>query len=179
VAVEHDEIGIWSEVKLAIVKEYASAYTKIMDAQRRERIPSLRWFYIDGYAGSGHHVSKTRGDLVEGSPLIALYTAPPFHEYHFIDSDTGRAAELRKEAGNRPDVFTYNEDCNTVLLTKVFPRADYGQYKRALLAMDMSGFFLSAFRTNDAALGRRLMVRRWLRSSSNALRLQRAGQGVQ
>jgi three-Cys-motif partner protein len=63
--------------------------------QRRERIPSLRWFYIDGYAGSGHHVSKTRGDLVEGSPLIALNTIPPFHEYHFIDSDTGRAAELR------------------------------------------------------------------------------------
>ena len=38
--VEHDEIGIWSEVKLAIIKEYASTYTKIMDAQRRERIPA-------------------------------------------------------------------------------------------------------------------------------------------
>ena len=50
-AVEHDEINIWSEVKLAIIKEYASAYSRIMDAQRRERIPSLRWFYIDAYAG--------------------------------------------------------------------------------------------------------------------------------
>jgi len=110
VAVEHDEIGIWSEVKLAIIKEYASTYTKIMDAQRRERIPSLRWFYIDGYAGSGRHVSKTRGDLVQGSPLIALNTNPPFHEYHFIDSDSGRAAELRKEAVNRSDVFTYSEN---------------------------------------------------------------------
>jgi three-Cys-motif partner protein len=107
-----------------------------MDAQRRERIPGLRWFYIDGYAGSGHHVSKTRGDLVEGSPLIALNTAPPFHEYHFLDSDTGRAAELRKESGNRPDVFIYSEDCNTVLLSKVFPRADYGQYRRALCLLD-------------------------------------------
>lgn len=134
--VEHDEIGIWSEVKLAIIKEYASAYTRIMDAQRRERIPSLRWFYIDGYAGSGHHISKTRGDLVEGSPLIALNTNPPFHEYHFIDSDTGKAAELRKEAGTRSDVFTYSEDCNTVLLNKVFPRADYSQYKRALCLLD-------------------------------------------
>jgi three-Cys-motif partner protein len=136
VSVEHDEINIWSEVKLAIVKEYASAYARIMDAQRRERIPSLRWFYIDAYAGSGHHVSKTSGDLVEGSPLIALNTSPPFYEYHFIDSDTGRAAELRKEAGNRPDVFTYDEDCNTVLLSKVFPRADYGQFKRALCLLD-------------------------------------------
>ena len=76
-----------------------------MEAQRRERISRLRWLYIDGYAGSGHHVSKTSGDLVEGSPLIALNTNPPFHEYHFIDSDTGKAAELRKEAGDRPDLL--------------------------------------------------------------------------
>lgn len=135
-ATEHDEINIWSEVKLAIIKEYASAYATIMDAQRRERIPSLRWFYIDAYAGSGHHVSKTSGDLIEGSPLIALNTRPPFHEYHFIDSDATRAEELRKEAGNRPDVFVYPEDCNTVLLSKVFPRADYGQYRRALCLLD-------------------------------------------
>lgn len=128
-AVEHDEIGIWSEVTLAIIKKYAAADTTVMDAQRRDRIPSLRWFYIDGYAGSGHHVSRTSGDVVEGSPLIALNTVPAFHEYHFIDSDTGRAAQLRKEAGDRPDVFTYSEDCNTVLLEKVFPRADYGKFK--------------------------------------------------
>lgn len=133
---EHDEINIWSEVKLAIIKEYASAYAKIMDAQRRGKISSLRWLYIDGYAGSGHHISKTSGDLVEGSPLIALNTSPPFHEYHFIDSDERRAAGLRKEAGDRADVFTYGGDCNTVLLSKVFPRADYGQYKRALCLLD-------------------------------------------
>jgi hypothetical protein len=36
----------------------------------------MRWFYIDGYAGSGHHVSRERGDLIEGSPLIALNTKP-------------------------------------------------------------------------------------------------------
>jgi three-Cys-motif partner protein len=135
-AVEHDEIGIWSEVKLEIIKEYASTYTKIMEAQRRDRIPSLRWLYVDGYAGSGHHISKTNGDVVEGSPLIALNTIPPFHEYHFIDTDPGRAAELRKESGNRSDVFTYSDDCNAVLLKKVFPRADYSQYKRALCLLD-------------------------------------------
>ncbi|MGJ5817532.1 three-Cys-motif partner protein TcmP [Paludibaculum fermentans] len=135
-AVEHDEIGIWSEVKLAIVKKYAAAYTTVMDAQRRGKFPRMRWLYIDGYAGSGHHISKTRKELVEGSPLIALNTQPPFHEYHFIDSDTGKAAELRKEAGERTDVHIYSEDCNEVLLTKVFPRADYGQYKRALCLLD-------------------------------------------
>ena len=133
---EHDEIGIWSEVKLAIIKKYATAYTTVLESQRRDHFPRMRWFYIDGYAGSGHHVSKTRGDLVEGSPLIALNTKPAFHEYHFIDSDAGRAAELRKESGDRQDVFTYSGDCNAVLLRDVFPRADYSQYKRALCLLD-------------------------------------------
>ena len=100
-ALEHDEIGVWSEIKLEIIKKYAAAYTTVMEAQRRDRISRLRWLYIDGYAGSGHHVSKARHELVEGSPLIALSTDPPFHEYHFIDADAEKAAELRKQAGSR------------------------------------------------------------------------------
>lgn len=35
--VEYDEIGVWPEVKLAIIKKYASAYTSIIDSQRREK----------------------------------------------------------------------------------------------------------------------------------------------
>ena len=103
-SVEYDEIGIWSEVKLAIIKEYASTYSTIMEANRRERIQSLRWIYIDAYAGPGYHLSKTSGELVEGSPLIALNTDPPFHEYHFIDTEPRRAKQLRKLAGERADV---------------------------------------------------------------------------
>jgi three-Cys-motif partner protein len=135
-AVEYDEIGVWSEVKLAIIKEYASAYGRIMEAQRRNRIQSLRWIYIDAYAGPGYHFSKTSGELVEGSPLIALKTQPPFHEYHFIDSEAARAKHLRDLAGSRPDVFIYSEDCNEVLLGRVFPRAKYREYRRALCLLD-------------------------------------------
>ena len=51
--VEYDEIGIWSEVKLAIVREYAAAYSKIMEGTRRDRISRMRWIYIDAYAGPG------------------------------------------------------------------------------------------------------------------------------
>jgi three-Cys-motif partner protein len=136
VAAEYDEIGIWSEVKLAIIREYASAYAQIMEAQRRDKIRSLRWIYIDAYAGPGYHHSRASGELVEGSPLIALKTQPPFHEYHFIDSEPARAQQLRDLAGPRKDVFTYSEDCNEVLLGRVFPRADYDQYKRALCLLD-------------------------------------------
>jgi three-Cys-motif partner protein len=134
--VEYDEIGIWSEVKLAIIKDYASAYAKILDRTRREKIPSLRWLYIDAYAGPGVHLSKTTGEVVEGSPLIALRTDPPFSEYHFIDADPRRAQQLREISGGRKDVFIYSEDCNQVLLREVFPRAKYADYKRALCLPD-------------------------------------------
>ena len=73
---------------------------------------------------------------MEGSPLIALNTKPPFHEYHFIDTDSVRAENLRNLAGERADVFTYSEDCNKVLLREVFPRAKYEEYRRALCLLD-------------------------------------------
>lgn len=133
---EYDEIGIWSEVKLAIIKEYAAAYTKILDKTRRESISSLEWIYIDAYAGAGKHLSKTTGELVDGSPSIALKTVPPFHEYHFIDADEARAEQLRTMAGDRKDVFVYNDDCNDILLHKVFPRARFEKYRRAICLLD-------------------------------------------
>jgi len=134
--VEYDEIGVWSEVKLAIIREYASAYAKILEAKRRESIPSLRWLYIDAFAGPGIHLSKATGEVIEGSPLIALNTTPPFSEYHFIDSDPARAKQLRAISGPRADVHIYSDDCNDVLLQKVFPRAKFNEYRRALCLLD-------------------------------------------
>jgi three-Cys-motif partner protein len=136
VAVEYDEIGVWSEVKLAIIREYASTYAKILDAKRRESIPSLRWLYIDAFAGPGIHLSKATGEVVEGSPLIALNTTPPFSEYHFIDSDPARADQLRAISGSRADVHIYSDDCNDVLLQRIFPRAQFNEYRRALCLLD-------------------------------------------
>lgn len=141
--VEYDEIGIWSEVKLAIIKEYASAYARILDATRRESIRRLRWIYIDAYAGPGVHLSKTTGEMVPGSPLIALDTTPPFFEYHFIDTDPRRADRLRKLAGERGDVFVYSADCNEILMQEVFPRAQYRDYCRALCLLDPYNINLS------------------------------------
>lgn len=135
-AFEYDEIGIWSEVKLAIIKEYASAYARILDAKRRESMFSLKWLYIDAFAGPGIHLSRRTGEVVDGSPLIALKTSPAFSEYHFIDADPARAKQLRSIAGPRTDVHVYSEDCNDVLLRDVFPRAKYADYKRALCLLD-------------------------------------------
>ena len=75
-----DVIGPWSEVKLDILREYASPYSRIVTAH------GFHHLYIDAYAAGGSHISRTTGEIVLGSPLIALATEPPFREYHFIDA---------------------------------------------------------------------------------------------
>lgn len=129
---KHDEIGYWSEVKLDIVREYASAYSTIMNKQ-----PSIRhYIYIDAFAGAGRHVSKRTGDFVAGSPLNALAVTPPFNEFHLIDLHGGKAEELRRSVGDREDVFVYEEDANKCLLEKVFPHCRYEDYSRGLCLLD-------------------------------------------
>jgi len=134
--IEYDEIGVWSEVKLAIVRDYASEYTKILDARRRNSIARLRWLYVDAFAGPGIHLSKASGEMVDGSPMIALSTQPPFSEFHFIDSDPARCRQLREIAGDRNDVKIYCADSNDILLNDVFPRAKFSDYRRALCLLD-------------------------------------------
>ena len=140
-----DDIGYWSEIKLEIIRKYATAYSAILTNQR-----GLRHIYIDGFCGSGVHRSRTSGDLVPGSPVVALGVDPPFTEYHFIDLDRGKTETLREiirtstPAGYDEDsVFIYEADCNKVLLQDVLPRARYSDYRRALCLLDPYGLHLS------------------------------------
>jgi three-Cys-motif partner protein len=64
-----DEIGRWTEIKLDILKRYATEYSKILSNQKN---PSFSHVYIDAFAGAGYHQSKTTGEMVFGSPLNAL-----------------------------------------------------------------------------------------------------------
>ena len=136
---KYDEIGYWSEVKLEIVSKYAQAYSIILSKQRHIR----RYLYIDAFAGAGTHISKKTGQFVPGSPTNALLVNPPFPELHFIDLNGGRAAELRKLAGDRADVRVYEGDCNNILQDKVFPRCRYSDYSRALCLLDPYGLHLN------------------------------------
>jgi three-Cys-motif partner protein len=133
-----DEIGYWSEIKLDIVREYAQAYSTVLAKQQ----PIRKYLYIDAFAGAGVHISKQTGEYIPGSPLNALNVQPPFSEYHFIDLDGDKAANLRQFVGNDPTVSVYEEDCNSVLLRDVFPRARYGDFHRALCLLDPYGLNL-------------------------------------
>jgi len=136
---QFDEIGRWSEVKLEILKEYVSAYSRILAAQKQ---PSFQHVYIEGFAGAGMHLTKLSKDFVLGSPLNALAVRPPFREYHLVDIVPDKVESLRNLIGTRDDVFIYSGDSNDILLKKVFPRVRYVQYRRGLCVLDPYGLDL-------------------------------------
>jgi three-Cys-motif partner protein len=135
-----DTIGAWTEIKLDIILEYASAYSRIMASQTN---PELYHIYIDAFAGPGKHISKRTGHFVPGSPQIALDIDPPFREYHFIDIDSAKIAALNELVAQRPEAHVHEGDCNSVLLEEVFPRARYEDYRRALCLLDPYGLHLN------------------------------------
>lgn len=135
-----DEIGPWSEVKLDILKRYATEYSKILSNQKK---PSLFHVYVDAFAGAGVHLSRVSGQMVPGSPLNALEVKPPFREYHLIDLDGDKVTGLRALIGDRADVYTHHGDCNRVLIDEVFPRVRFEDYRRGLCILDPYGLHLN------------------------------------
>ncbi len=131
-----DEIGIWSEIKLEIIKKYASAYSTILSKK------SLHHVYIDGFCGAGEHLSKDGKRIISGSPKNALEVGPPFEQYYFIDMNPAKINYLRKQTDDRDNVFYFNGDCNIILLREVFPNIRYDNYYRALCLLDPYGLDL-------------------------------------
>ncbi|PYS78833.1 MAG: hypothetical protein DMF67_18650 [Acidobacteria bacterium] len=135
-----DEIGYWSEIKLDIIKRYATEYSKILTAQQK---PKLYHVYIDAFAGAGVHVSKTSQEFVLGSPLNALNVKPPFREFYYIDLDGEKVDTLKRLVGERADVHVHLGDCNQILLKDIFPQVRYEDYRRGLCLLDPYGLHLN------------------------------------
>ena len=135
----YDEIGYWSEVKLDIIKDYATQYSLILSRQTQLK---LHHVYIDAFAGAGKHSSKTTKEFILGSPANALLVEPPFKEFHFIDLNEEKSDALKELSEGKGNVFVYNGDCNKILLNQVLPRAKYENYRRALCILDPYGLHL-------------------------------------
>ena len=133
-----DEIGIWSEIKLDIIKEYASAFTTIM----RKQDWCKGYAYIDAFAGAGIHISRRTGEFIPGSPLNALEIENPFTEYRFIDIDKAKAEALEVLTREQSNIKVYPEDCNEALVKKIFPSLQRKSKKRALCILDPYGLHL-------------------------------------
>lgn len=133
--VKLDEIGVWSEIKLAILREYASAFTTIL----KNKSWCRGLCYVDAFAGAGVHISKTTGKMVKGSPLNALLVEPRFDRIVLIDFAPDKVASLRTLCGQDDRVEIEPGDCNEILLRKVAPSLRYSSYWRGLCLLDPYG----------------------------------------
>jgi three-Cys-motif partner protein len=140
-----DEIGPWSEVKLAIIREYGAAYSTILSKQ-----PWAKHIYIDAFSGPGVCLSRTSKEFVAGSPLNALLVKPPFSEYHLIDINGDKVSMLKAIVKaseselliGQQSIKYYEGDCNRELLDKVFPLIAADNRRRALCILDPYGLHL-------------------------------------
>jgi three-Cys-motif partner protein len=133
-----DDIGPWSELKLEIVRDYATRYSQILTGSH-----GLEHIYIDAFAGTGVHLSRSTGALIPGSPINALRVEPPFREYHLIDVVGDRVAALRARIGTeRSDVHVHEGDCNEILLKQILPSVTRQRGRRALCLLDPYGLHL-------------------------------------
>jgi three-Cys-motif partner protein len=132
-----DEVGEWSVLKLDIIEQYGSAYTKAFNVRGRR----LKKFYVDGFSGAGVHVVKRTRQQIEGGPARALNIKPPFDGYYFIDLNKDKTAYLQKQCEGRSDVQIINDDANAYLRT-LLPTIQYRKFNRALCVLDPYGLHL-------------------------------------
>jgi len=136
---EPEAIGLWTEIKLQIIREYATAYTKIL----KEREWCRGYGYIDAFAGPGEFVAKQDRDrIIPGSPINALNIEHKFNEYHFIDINQSKLDHLQDLIAGRPEAKTVHlhlGDANEILKQMVLPNYQYESFKRALCILDPYG----------------------------------------
>ena len=104
---EHFFGGLWTELKLEVLKSYLSAFTTAMKNQ------SFVLYYIDACAGTGERSEKKKAVPIlgieegivtrDGSAKIALQTEPPFDHYFFFDKNRSYCTALESVVAQYPD----------------------------------------------------------------------------
>ena len=139
-----DAVGSWTQEKLELLRQYLQAYTSILNTQK--------WckgcHYVDAFAGGVQHVDKESGELIDGSPLLALQNQPPFASFIFIDRDeeriNTRIKPLQKQFPDA-DIKPFVGDCNIILAEQVIPRFQGGKSSpyRGFIFLDPYGIDLA------------------------------------
>lgn len=108
------ESGSWAAEKL----DYLRRYIDVFETSMREK-----WLlrnYVDLLAGPGKNLIRETGEILMGSPLLALTTKYPFTAYFFVDfeADTSQALRQRCSASPHADrVQVLTGDCNVEVET--------------------------------------------------------------
>lgn len=89
-------VGAWVKNKLGILTGYLPAYLSATTT-------ALERIYIDAFSGPGTNRVRETGELVDGSPLIALKAIASngtrFDRLYFVDQDPEITAELEQTIG--------------------------------------------------------------------------------
>ena len=106
--------GPWTKQKLDLLREYLTRYNQVLQNQ------NLKRWYVDGFAGSGHTVAGKEGEVLNGSPLIALECVPPFHQLRFIEAKKSNIDSLAELVNQSEDFRKRSQlvhgDANTELV---------------------------------------------------------------
>lgn len=81
--------GEWAKVKLSVLGYYIDLSTVAM-----HRKPWRRRYYIDLQAGPGKNVIENTGEIMLGSPLLALLRGKGYTDYRLIENNEALAAAL-------------------------------------------------------------------------------------
>lgn len=73
-------VGSWSKIKLDYLERYLDRFIVAMRGKNWRAI-----HYIDLFAGAGKNQISETGEIIMGSPLIALTQKRPFDQYFFSD----------------------------------------------------------------------------------------------
>jgi len=106
--------GKWAAEKL----DYLGRYISVFETSMRNKWSDRN--YIDLLAGPGKNVVEETGEVMLGSPLLALTTKYPFTGYYFVENDNDNAEALRKRcsSSNLNDrVRIMSNDCNQIVST--------------------------------------------------------------
>jgi three-Cys-motif partner protein len=108
---DHEFGGVSTDLKLSMVHDYLSAFTRALESKFSER------WYIDAFAGTGERTvrldaiaanlfNEETPDRVErrrGSAQLAIDTAPPFNRLIFMDQKAKHCEALRALAKAHPE----------------------------------------------------------------------------
>lgn len=96
---KHSFGGLWTRLKLDILRDYLSFYTQALKHQPFDLI------YIDSFAGTGRCNIKTANgrEEIDGSAKVALDIDPPFDRYHFIERKRKHVAALKALCATHPN----------------------------------------------------------------------------
>ena len=104
------DIREWSERKYRLIAVYNQLFSKGMKKYKR--------VYIDLFAGAGAGRYKENGQIVKGSPLLALDVEYKVDKYIFCEDDIKKADALEKRINEFYPAVNYKlfqGDCNYII----------------------------------------------------------------